>query len=69
MNKRVRTTKYVTGTFKVIYHGDYIDVDEIAGVLDGILGSACEDRDDLQSYDFTVNDIEVRPGDPEGYDV
>lgn len=69
MSESKRTTKYVTGKFKVTYYGDYYAPDEITGNLTGILDDSLNDRDDVRSWEFTVNDIEVHNGDPEGYDA
>jgi len=44
-----RTTKYVTGTFAVTYHGRYVSADQIPGDLMSILDAALEDRDDLHA--------------------
>ncbi len=63
-----RTTKYLTGTFKVTFHGDYIAADAAAGHLEGWLDSGLDDRDDLRSWSFTVQDVREVPGDPEGFD-
>ena len=63
-----RTTKYVTGTFKVTFHGDYINADEVERHLLMWLDAGLDDRDDLRSWSFEVTEIDERTGDPEGYD-
>lgn len=68
MSERERTTKYVTGTFNITFHGSYVDVDEIERLLHQWLDGALEDRDDLYDRRFNVTEIEERGGDPEGYD-
>ena len=62
------TTKYVTGTFTATFYGDYIDADAVVQHLDGWLDSGLDDRDDLRSWTFTVQDVREVTGDPEGYD-
>lgn len=64
-----RTTKYVTGTLKATFHGDYLDKDEVAGHLEGWLDGGLEDRDDLRSWTFELTSVTEVDGDPEGYDV
>lgn len=64
-----RTTKRATFTLDVIFHGDYIDVTDIPGYLDGWVSWGLEDRDDLRSWNLTmVGSPTVEHGDPEGYD-
>jgi len=63
-----RTTKYVTGTFKLTFHGDYYDTDEVQSVFQSWIDMGLEDRDNLRSWEFTVTKMEQVPGDPEGYD-
>lgn len=62
------TTKRVTATLTATFHGDYIGVDEIPGVLEGWIDAGLYDRDDLRGWNFTVTNIDVVTGDPEGYD-
>lgn len=63
-----RTTKYLTGTFNVTFHGRYLDPEECAQSLIGWLYDGLEDRDDLRTWTFSVEDIREVEGDPEGYD-
>jgi len=63
-----RTTKYLTGTFAVTFHGDYVDADDVASYLDGWLDAGLDDRDDLRSWSFRVENVREVPGDPEGFD-
>jgi len=63
-----RTTKYVTGTFAVTYHGRYVSADQIPGDLMSILDAALEDRDDLRAWNFEIVEIDEVTGNPEGYD-
>lgn len=65
---RKRTTKYVTGNFALVFHGDYVSADEIQGRLADYLDSGLDDRDDLRSWNFEVVQIDEVHGDPEGYD-
>ena len=58
----------MTGTFTATFHGDYIDADAVSGYLEGWLDSGLDDRDDLRSWSFTVQDVREVTGDPEGYD-
>jgi len=63
-----RTTKYVTLTVKTTFHGDYIDVDEVASHLQGWIEGALDDRDDLHEWTFGPASVREVTGDPEGYD-
>lgn len=63
-----RSTKVIHGTFRVIYHGDYVPADEVAQNLMGVLDGALDDRDDLRTWDFKVELVAEMFGDPEGYD-
>lgn len=63
-----RTTKYLTGTFKVTFHGGYIAADDCAQYLIEWLDAGLDDRDDLRSWNFNVVEITEVPGDPEDYD-
>jgi hypothetical protein len=63
-----RSTKVLQGTFRVIYHGDYVTADEAAGHLMNALDAGLDDRDDLRSWDFKVEMSAELFGDPEGYD-
>lgn len=66
--EREHTTKILTGTFRVVYHGSYVPVDECAQRLDIALDAGLNDRDDLRAWDFTVTGTKELYGDPEGYD-
>jgi hypothetical protein len=63
-----RTTKILTGTFRVVFHGNYVPVDECAQRLDIALDAGLNDRDDLRTWDFKVTGAKELYGDPEGYD-
>lgn len=63
-----RTTKYVTATLKLTFHGDYIEKDDVAAYAEQWLDMGLEDRDDLRSWNFTVTEVREVAGDPEGYD-
>ena len=65
---RERTTKYVTGAFKLTFYGDYYDSDEVQSVFQRWIDIGLEDRDDLCGWDFTVVNMDEVAGDPEGYD-
>lgn len=68
MSSEQRTTKYVTGTFHVKFHGDYIDASDVGRYLSGWLDAGLEDRDDLRAWSFDVVNVDEQTGDPEGYD-
>lgn len=63
-----RTTKVVTGTFRMVFHGDYVALDEIPGRIDAWTDAGLEDRDNLRTWRFEVTEITEVDGDPEGYD-
>lgn len=63
-----RTTKILTGTFRVVFHGEYVPKDDVAGQLYHAIDMGLEDRDDLRSWDFDVSSVTEIDGDPEGYD-
>lgn len=63
-----RTTKILTGTFRVVYHGDYVPKDDVERHLHHALDAGLDDRDDLRAWDFVVTEITEVDGDPEGYD-
>lgn len=63
-----RTTKRVTGTFTLTFHGDYIDADDIPQYLEQWIDSGLEDRDDLRGWNFDITEIDEVTGDPEGFD-
>lgn len=64
-----RTTKVLTGTFRAVYHGSYLAADEVADDLSSHLDSGLNDRDDLRTWEFTVDTVHEIDGDPEGYDA
>ncbi|ATN93712.1 hypothetical protein SEA_ABT2GRADUATEX2_33 [Streptomyces phage Abt2graduatex2] len=68
MSERQRTTKRVTGTFTLTFHGDYIDKDDVAAYFQGWVDSGLDDRDDLRSWSFDVKTVTEEQGDPEGFD-
>lgn len=68
MTDRNRTTKRVTGTFELTFHGDYIDAGDIPGHFEGWVDAGLEDRDDLRGWKFDITGIEEIHGDPEGFD-
>lgn len=63
-----RTTKYVTATVKLVFHGDYIDADDVTRYADGWIRSGLDDRDDLHGIDVAFGAVREISGDPEGYD-
>lgn len=63
-----RTTKYLSGTFHVVFHGDYVPVDETMNRLSAALDAGLEDLDDLRSWNFRLTNMTEVIGDPEGYD-
>lgn len=63
-----RTTKRVTGTFTLTFHGSYVSADEIDDQFRGWVDAGLDDRDDLRSWNFEVTEIDEVTGDPEGYD-
>lgn len=63
-----RTTKILTGTFRVVFHGDYVPADECETRLSIALDSGLDDRDDLRNWNFDVKSLTEVHGDPEGYD-
>lgn len=69
MKEEKRTTKRVTGTFAMTFYGDGVPVDLIRSRVDAWTDNGLNDREDLQSWDFEVTEIEEIDGDPEGYDV
>lgn len=68
MTDENRITKYVKAELTATFHGDYVDADEIQGLLDQWIDSGFEDRDDLWAWRFKVTGIREVSGDPEGYD-
>lgn len=67
-NEPERTTKYVTGTFTLTFHGNHIDAGDIPGYFEGWVDAGLDDRDDLRSWSFNITETRVVEGDPEGYD-
>ena len=63
-----RTTKRVTGTFTVTFHGDYISAADAPDYLGQWLDTGLEDRDDLRAWGFQVTGVEEVTGDPDGWD-
>lgn len=63
-----RTTKRVTGTFTLTFHGDYIDAEDIPQYFSGWVGSGLDDRDDLRCWDFHITEVTEVKGDPDGWD-
>ena len=68
MSERQRTTKRVTGTFTLTFHGDYIDKDDVASYFQDWVDSGLDDRDDLRSWSFDIKTVTEEQGDPEGFD-
>lgn len=64
-----RTTKQVTGTFTLTFHGDYLDADVIPQYFDRWISAGLEDRADLRNWTFTVQSVREVTGDPEGFDA
>jgi hypothetical protein len=64
-----RTTKTVTGTFTLVFHGDYLDRDEVFSYFEGWVDQALEDRDDLRGWNFTALSVVEVTGDPKGFDA
>lgn len=63
-----RTTKYVTMTVEVIFHGDYYGAGEVVGQAQGWIEAGLEDRDNLRGCSFGQASVREVAGDPEGYD-
>jgi hypothetical protein len=63
-----RTTKYVTATVRLVFHGDYVDRTEVTSYAEGWLDAGLEDRDDLRSWTISFGTVREITGDPEGYD-
>lgn len=63
-----RTTKRVTGTFTLTFHGDYIDADDIPRYFEYWVDCGLDDRDDLRNWKFDITEIDEVTGDPEGFD-
>ncbi|MFJ7070158.1 hypothetical protein [Streptomyces sp. NPDC101115] len=63
-----RTTKRVTGTFTLTFHGSYLDADDIPQYFDQWIDGGLEDRDDLRGWKFDITEIDEVTGDPEGFD-
>ena len=68
MTERERTTKRVTGTFTLTFHGSYINADDIPQYFEQWIDGGLEDRDDLRGWKFDITEIVEVTGDPEGYD-
>ncbi|MFE2556008.1 hypothetical protein ACFXGT_08220 [Streptomyces sp. NPDC059352] len=64
-----RTTKRVTGTFTLTFHGSYIDADDIPQYFEEWVDGSLEDRDDLRGWKFDITEIDEVTGDPEGFDT
>lgn len=62
------TTKYVTVTVKLVFYGNYIDVEDIPEYTAGWIRSGLEDRDNLQEVRVEFGPVAEVDGDPEGYD-
>jgi hypothetical protein len=67
-NDTARTTKRVTGTFTLTFHGDYIDTNDIPQYFQQWIDGGLEDRDDLRGWKFDITGIDEVTGDPEGFD-
>lgn len=63
-----RTTKRVTGTFTLTFHGNYIDASDVPQYFEEWVSGGLEDRDDLRDWTFTVLSVREVTGDPEGFD-
>lgn len=68
MSDAGRTTKKVTGTFTLTFHGDYLDKDDVVTYFQGWVDAGLDDRDDLRNWTFDVQDVTEVQGDPEGFD-
>jgi hypothetical protein len=65
---RKRTTKYVSGTFKLTFHGDYVDAEDVERYFHDWVDAGLDDRDDLRGWTFEVHAVQEVHGDPEGFD-
>lgn len=63
-----RTTKYVTATVSLTFHGDYLDAGDVRGYAEGWIDAGLEDRDDLRGWRITWGEVTEVSGDPEGFD-
>jgi hypothetical protein len=68
-NEPERTTKYVQLSITATFHGDCVDVDEVASQLQDWISRGLDDRDDLRDWDFYGHHVREVTGDPEGFDL
>lgn len=68
MSDGKRTTKILKGTFTLIFHGDYIPLDECEQYFQNWADGGLHDRSDLREWEFKVTGKTEIHGDPEGYD-
>lgn len=62
------TTKLVTATVELRFHGNYISKDDTTDYADHWLSSGLDDRDDLRGWTISFGPVTEMPGDPLGLD-
>jgi len=63
-----RTTKKVRVKMQLVFHGDYVPVDDIEQRVNAWIDAGFSDRDDLRDWNVEVEKILEMDGDPMGYD-
>ena len=63
-----RTTKYATLTVELIFHGDYVDIDDVMAYAARWIDRGLDDQDDLRNWKIIPGTVHEVTDDPEGFD-